>query len=96
MADLTIIAWITANRGREDEVAAALQRLAIPTRMERGCLAYDIFQDPANAQRNLIYERWESHMDWRAHVETQHLQNFKNDVLSHKAEMSVEKLTPAP
>jgi quinol monooxygenase YgiN len=63
--------------------------------MERGCLAYDIFQDPANAHRNLIFERWEDHDHWRAHVETQHLQDFKNDVLGHQAEMNVEVLTSA-
>lgn len=95
MAHLTILARITAKKGFESEVAAAVQQLAIPTRMERGCVVYDIFQDPTNSSRILIYERWESHKHWRAHVETQHLQDFKNGILSSHAEMTVEKLTSA-
>ncbi|MFT6423659.1 MAG: quinol monooxygenase YgiN [Celeribacter sp.] len=92
MTQLVILARISAKSGREAVVGEALQDLAIPTRMEHGCLRYDIYQNPKNSGVFLIHELWESHALWRVHVATEHLQNFKDTILSSQAEMTVEKL----
>jgi hypothetical protein len=42
---LTIVAVFQANEGREEELAAALQKLVAPTCAESGCINYDLHRD---------------------------------------------------
>jgi quinol monooxygenase YgiN len=56
MADLPVVAVITARAGSEQQVQQALSALVEPTRSEPGCISYDLLvsaADPAVAGDHL-------------------------------------------
>jgi quinol monooxygenase YgiN len=73
---LTVIAYMRAKPGREDELRAALEALIPPTKDERGCVNYDLHQGVKDPSVFFFYENWESagHLD--AHLDAPHLQQF--------------------
>jgi len=87
---LTVIAYITAKAGHEDEVCKALLDLVAQTRKEKGCVNYDLHQSPKNACEFAIYENWTSASDLELHAKSAHLQSFTKiagDLLKGPAEI---------
>ena len=76
MAELTIVASITANAGKIDLVKAELGKLIDITRAEEGCSQYDLHQDNENPAHFLFYENWESRELWQTHMSAQHLRDY--------------------
>jgi quinol monooxygenase YgiN len=77
MPKLTIVARITAKPGKADFVKAELTKLIETTRAEEGCLQYDLHQDNENPSHFMFYENWESRDLWLAHINNQHLQDYR-------------------
>ncbi len=73
---LTVIAYVTAKAGHEDEVRKALLDLVAHTRGEKGCLNYDLHQSQENASEFAIHENWENAADLAAHARSDHIQAF--------------------
>jgi quinol monooxygenase YgiN len=73
---LTVIAYITAKAGHQDEVRRALLDLVAQTRNEKGCVNYDLHQSQENASEFAIYENWDKATDLDAHANSAHLQAF--------------------
>jgi quinol monooxygenase YgiN len=73
---LTVIAYITAKAGHQDQVRGALLDLVAQTRNEKGCVNYDLHQSQENASEFAIYENWERPADLDAHAKSPHLQTF--------------------
>ncbi|MEH3052711.1 MAG: putative quinol monooxygenase [Patulibacter minatonensis] len=73
MAELHVVALITAKPGSEDLVAGALAGLASATREEEGCLAYDLSRSQADPTVFVTVERWRAQADLDAHLQTAHL-----------------------
>lgn len=76
MSQLTIIANITANKGKVDLVKTELLKLIDTTRTEEGCIQYDLHQDNDNLAHFTFYENWESRKLWQTHMNNQHLQDY--------------------
>ena len=76
MAELTIVASITANADKIDLVKAELGKLIDITRAEAGCSQYDLHQDNENPAHFLFYENWESRELWQTHMSAQHLRDY--------------------
>ncbi|MDX2473117.1 MAG: putative quinol monooxygenase [Candidatus Krumholzibacteria bacterium] len=74
---LTIVAIFQANEGREEELAAALQKLVAPTCAEAGCINYDLHRDLDLPGRFLFFENWETRPHWAAHMESAHLKHHQ-------------------
>lgn len=74
MAHLTIVASITANADKIDQVKSSLFSLIEPTRAEAGCVQYDLHQDNDNPAHFLFFENWESRDLWQAHMGSDHIQ----------------------
>jgi hypothetical protein len=55
---ITVIAYMTAKSGNEDQVREALLDLVARTRKEKGCINYDLHQSRENAAHFVIYENW--------------------------------------
>ncbi|MEN8800929.1 MAG: putative quinol monooxygenase [Thiogranum sp.] len=72
MANLTIVAKITAKVDKNDLVKAQLEKLIDITRAEEGCLQYDSHQDNENPAHFMFYENWESRELWQIHMGNQH------------------------
>jgi quinol monooxygenase YgiN len=73
---LTVIAYITAKAGHQEQVRDALLDLVAHTRNEKGCVNYDLHQSQENASEFAIYENWEKASDLDAHAKSSHLQAF--------------------
>jgi quinol monooxygenase YgiN len=73
---LSVIAYITAKAGHQDEVRDALLYLVTQTRNEKGCVNYDLHQSQENASEFAIYENWETATDLDAHAKSAHLLAF--------------------
>lgn len=71
MAFVVLARWI-ARPGQEDAVAAAIQRLAEPSRAEPGNLMYLPHRDPSDPRVFLLYEQYVDEAAYRAHGESDH------------------------
>jgi quinol monooxygenase YgiN len=68
-ASIRVIAQFAVRLERVDEfIAAARAALLVPTRSERGCLQYDLWQDAADPTRFAMVEAWESEEALAAHL----------------------------
>lgn len=86
---LTVIAYITAKTGHQDQVRDALLDLLAQTRNEKGCVNYDLHQSQENASEFAIYENWENATDLDAHARSVHLQAFTR-IAGHLLERPAE------
>ena len=73
---LTVVAYMKAAPGKEDELRARLEALIQPTSEEDGYVNYDLHQGVEDPGVFIFYENWESpgHLD--AHLATPHLVEF--------------------
>jgi quinol monooxygenase YgiN len=67
---LAVLAAVTARPGREAALAAELGSAVPSTRLEPGCLRYDLHRDPADPARLAFLESWESRGALAAHMAT--------------------------
>jgi quinol monooxygenase YgiN len=70
---LHVVAHIEALPGHEQEVLSVLKSYIEPTRAEKGCLRYDLFQDISDPKKFTFIEEWESQADLDAHAQSAHL-----------------------
>ncbi len=73
---LTVIAYMKAAPGKEDELREALQALVEPTTQEDGYVNYDLHESVEDPGRFFFYENWESSAHLDAHLATPHLVDF--------------------
>lgn len=73
---LTVIAFITAKAGMQQQVREVLLDLVAQTRQEKGCVNYDLHQSQENPREFVMYENWESAAALDAHAKSAHLQAF--------------------
>jgi len=69
---LTVVATIKARNDTADKIRARLSRLVEPTRKEKGCVEYTLYQDNDNPSVFIFYENWESQTDLDAHMKSAH------------------------
>ncbi|PIE56072.1 MAG: antibiotic biosynthesis monooxygenase [Desulfobulbus propionicus] len=96
MAKLTIVANITAKADNIEQVKAELLKLIAPTRIEKGCISYDLHQDNENPAHFLFFENWESRELLQAHLESPHLKNFVAVTEDALAEFTINEMTQIP
>ena len=71
---LTVITYMRAASGKGEAVRAALESLVEPTRQEKGCVNYDLFQSIQDADLFFFYENWDSEEDLDAHLAAPQMQ----------------------
>ena len=76
MTKLTIVANIIAKPDHIDLVKAELLKLIDITRVEQGCIKYDLHQDNDNPAHFMFYENWETRELWQTHMGNQHLTDY--------------------
>ena len=74
MPDLTVVAVIAAQPGKEDVVREALVALVAPTLQEEGCLSYVLSESAAQPGTFVTVETWRAQADLEAHMGTPHVQ----------------------
>jgi quinol monooxygenase YgiN len=70
-----VVARITAQIDRVDELKSILLNLVGPTRKERGCISYQLLQNKADPADFTFVEEWESEAAIAAHLSTSHVQD---------------------
>ena len=73
---LTIVAIFQAKPGREAHLEAALRAMPVPTRLEAGCIEYDLHQVRADPGRYFFHETWTTADHHRAHLNTPHVRHL--------------------
>lgn len=76
MTQLTIVANIKANQNKIALVKAELLKLIDATRLEEGCINYDLHQDNENPAHFMFYENWQTRELWQAHMSNEMLKAF--------------------
>jgi quinol monooxygenase YgiN len=93
MSQLTIVANIKANANKVDLVKAELLKLIEVTRVEKGCINYELHQDNENPAHFIFYENWETRELWQAHMENQHLAEYMAATEGAVAEFTLNEMT---
>lgn len=73
MSFIKVVAHIKAKPGHEDACKKSLVGLTGPTREEKGCIAYDLFQVKGDVGHFVFVESWTSEEDLFAHFSSEHL-----------------------
>src|SRR5260370_25785125 len=76
MSQVTNLAFFRARRGQSEALGAALAALVEPTRLEAGCLNYDLHRSVDDTDVWFVYENWRSSEGFEAHMLAEHLQAF--------------------
>jgi quinol monooxygenase YgiN len=67
---------IEAKEGRQEDLARELQALVAPTRLEFGCLAYELHRDPKDARKFMFYEQFTNQAALDAHLAAPYFKKF--------------------
>ena len=73
---VTIVARIRAKQGCEQKLRQALLVMIPPTRKEKGCMNYDMYQDQTDSGLFFFYENWASSEDLDNHLGSAHIKAF--------------------
>ena len=73
---VTVIAHVRAKPGKEALVKGALLALCAPTRVEKGCINYDLHQSQDDSALFAFHENWVSKNDLDVHLQSSHVQAF--------------------
>ena len=72
---LRVVATITAQPDKADELKCILLGLVEPTRSEAGCISYQLFQNSSDASDFVFVEEWASDAALDQHMTTPHVQD---------------------
>ena len=75
---LTVVAEITAQAGKEEELRQALVACIEPTRAEAGCVEYFLHESTEAAGHFVFYENWVSAEALAQHMATPHFVKLKS------------------
>jgi quinol monooxygenase YgiN len=73
---VTVLAMAKAKEGMEETVKQELLSLVEPTRLEPGCINYDLHQAPDDKSLFIFYENWKSKEDLDKHLRMPYLKAF--------------------
>ncbi|MGZ8177176.1 putative quinol monooxygenase [Williamsia sp. SKLECPSW1] len=73
MADLHVVATISAKEGTADGLGAALKKLAEASRGDAGCIAYEVYESASTPGTFITVEKWESQEALDAHMAAPHV-----------------------
>jgi quinol monooxygenase YgiN len=94
-----MILVITRARIRAEQretFLSAIEAVLAPTRLEAGNMGYDICESLTEPNYFVLMERWKSHGDSRAHLQSDHAQAFLRAMAQCVADMPrIEAITPA-
>ena len=92
MSDVTVVAKLVVQAGSVDQVKAELLKLLTLTRLEDGCIQYNLHQDNEDPAVFVFYETWQSLACLEKHMNSDHFKRYINAVGSMIAEKVVHKM----
>ena len=79
MAEVRVIARAVARKGKEDQLRTLLQGMLVPTRAEKGCISYELYESDSKG-RFYFDEAWESQAALDKHIATPHFKNLEQAI----------------
>jgi quinol monooxygenase YgiN len=79
MDEIRVIARALARAGKEEQLRNTLLGMLVPTRAERGCRLYELYESN-NQGLFYFYEKWESQDALDRHTETPHYKQLAQNV----------------
>jgi quinol monooxygenase YgiN len=93
---IVVIARAKIRPEKRDGFLAAASACVETSRAESGNIAYDVYESATETNAFVVLERWKSHEDNRAHLQSAHTQDFLRAMAQSVAEMPrIEAITPA-
>jgi quinol monooxygenase YgiN len=89
---LVVVATLTAKTGCEAFVKEALERVVPSSRLESGCMRYELHTDNDAAGRFVMLEEWRSADALAQHETSAHFQALVESI-GGKADVQISKLT---
>lgn len=80
MNSLKIVATISVKENYIEELKNIFHTVVDATRMEEGCISYDLHSDVNNPLVFVILEEWKNQEAIDFHNKSQHFQNFKKGI----------------
>jgi quinol monooxygenase YgiN len=74
--EISIVGYLRARSGSEEDLGRRLHALAEPTRKEAGCIQYRIHRAADDPGTWMLYEVWQSSADLDAHLARRHVSDF--------------------
>jgi quinol monooxygenase YgiN len=79
MGEIRVIARALARAGKEEQLRSTLAGMLVPTRAERGCRLYELYESNNNGLF-YFYEEWESQDALDRHAKTPHYEQLTKNV----------------
>ena len=70
---LHVVAIVETSADKSEELKSVCLGLVEPTRKEKGCISYELYQDTKNPGKFTFIENWESQEHLDVHLKTPHL-----------------------
>lgn len=80
---INVVAKNFAKAEMIETIIEQYKELVTLTRMEKGCIAYELHQDVKNPQILTMIEQWESMTDLEAHLNSEHLKRIVPSIKQH-------------
>lgn len=93
MIKLTIVANIIAKQDKIEVVKSELIKLIEPTRLEEGCIDYDLHQDNENPAHFVFLENWTSRELLQKHLQSEHIAAYKAATEGAVERFTLDELT---
>ena len=77
MANIRVVAHLTSRPDTIADTRRALEGFVDPTRVEAGCIYYELMQNNDDPTDFTFVEEWESNETLDAHLESPHISTFK-------------------
>lgn len=87
-----VTAKITAKSGEKDNIIAKAQDLITSSRLDPGCISYNLYANTGDDDLLLMLEQWENLEVLHSHMQTEHFKAFgvaTKDMLAKEMDISV-------
>ena len=74
MTTLRVVAHLRAKADKIEETRAALMSMVEPTRVEDGCIVYEMLQNDVDPTDFTFVEEWTGDAELGAHLQSEHVQ----------------------
>jgi Uncharacterized conserved protein len=75
-----VTAKITAKPGEKNKIVSKAQNLIQSTRLESGCISYNLYNETENNNTLLMLEKWENQDVLNLHMQTEHFKAFNTAI----------------
>ncbi|MEL7670325.1 putative quinol monooxygenase [Methanobacterium sp.] len=89
---IMVTAKITAKSGEKENIIAKAQDLIISSRLDPGCISYNLYTSTEDENVLLMLEQWENFELLQSHMQTEHFKVFgtaTEDILADEMDISV-------